>query len=148
MVYNGAFRFLGARSMTDRETIRALIERAYEARRIGDIEATTATFHPDGKFELVGAKALTAAAGTAQGHAAIRATLAGLIASFEFVQRDFVTFIIDGERAAVHSRVKLRFIPKDRTVTTDLLDLWKFENGKAVELIEFADTALVNDLMR
>ena len=67
-----------------------------------------ATFHPDGKFELVGAEALTAAVGTAQGNEAIRATLAGLIASFEVVQRDFVTFVIDGERAAVHSRVKLR----------------------------------------
>jgi ketosteroid isomerase-like protein len=37
---------------------------------------------------------------------------------------------------------------KDLTVSTDLLDLWKFESGKIVELIEFADTALVNDLMK
>ena len=74
--------------------------------------------------------------------------LPGFIASFEFIQRDFVAMVVNGERAAVHSRVKLRFIPKDRTVTTDLLDLWKFENGKVIELVEFADTALVNDLMR
>jgi ketosteroid isomerase-like protein len=54
----------------------------------------------------------------------------------------------ESEQAAVHSRVTLRFVPKDLTVSTDLLDLWKFENGKIVELIEFADTALVNDLMK
>jgi ketosteroid isomerase-like protein len=42
----------------------------------------------------------------------------------------------------------MRFIPKDRTVTTDILDLWKFENGKVVELVEFADTALINHLMQ
>lgn len=108
-------------AVADREIIRALIEQTYEARRIGDIEATVAAFHPDGKFELVGSKALTAAAGTAQGHAELRATVAGLIASFEFVRRDFVAIVIDGERAAVHSRVKLRFIAKDRMIMTDPL---------------------------
>jgi ketosteroid isomerase-like protein len=71
-----------------------------------------------------------------------------LVAAFEFVQRDIVNLIIEGQQAAVHSRVKLRFIPKDRTVTTDILDLWKFEDGKIVELVEFVDTALINNLTR
>ncbi len=31
---------------------------------------------------------------------------------------------------------------------TDMLDLWKFENGKVVELVEFVDTALINHLMQ
>ena len=107
-----------------------------------------AAFHPDGKFQLAGSKEHTAAAGAARGHGELRTTLAGLIAAFQFVERDIISIVIENERAAVHSRVKLRFVPKDRTVTTDLLDLWKFENGKIVELVEFADTALVNDLMR
>ena len=134
--------------MTDREAILALIEQAYEARKTGNIEGIMSHFHLDGKFELVGSKSHTAAAGSAQGHQEIRATLTGLISAFEFVERDIVSIVIDGERAAVHSRVKLRFIPKDKAVTTDLLDVWKFENGKIVELTEFADTALINDLMR
>ena len=134
--------------MPDRETIKALIERAYEARRTGDIEGIMAVFHPDGKFELAGSKEHTATVGTAQGHQELRATLAGLVAAFQFVQRDIVSIVIEDERAAVHSRVKLRFVPKDKTVTTDLLDLWKFRDGKIVELVEFVDTALVNDLMR
>jgi uncharacterized protein (TIGR02246 family) len=136
------------RTMTDRETIQALINQGYDARKTGDVEGIMALFHPDGKFELAGSKTHTAAAGIAQGHTALRTTLTGLTSAFEFVQRDFINIVIDGERAAVHSRVKLRFIPKDRTVTTDLLDLWKFENGKVVELVEFADTAMINDLMR
>ena len=133
--------------MTEREAIKVLIERAYEARRTEDIEGIMAAFHPDGKFQLAGSEVHTAAAGAAQGHAAIRTTLTELIAAFQFVRRDIVSIVIENERAAVHSRVKLRFVPKDRTVTTDLLDLWKFEDGKIVELVEFADTALVNDLM-
>jgi len=132
----------------DRESTMALIERAYEARRTEDIEGIMAIFHPEGKFQLAGSKEHTAALGTAQGHGELRTTLAGLIAAFQFVQREIVSIVIENERAAVHSRVKLRFVPKDRTVTTDLLDLWKFKDGKIVELVEFADTALVNDIMR
>jgi ketosteroid isomerase-like protein len=84
----------------------------------------------------------------AKGHGELRVALAKLIANFEFVQRDLVSILIDRDRAAVHSRVKLRFVPKDRTVATELVDLWKFDNGKIVELVEFVDTAFVNDLMR
>lgn len=132
----------------NREAIKALIEKAYEARRTEDIEGIMAIFHPDGKFELAGSKEHTAAAGSAQGHQDLRTTLVGLVATFQFVQRHVISVLIDGDQAAVHSRVELRFIPKDRTVTTDLLDLWEFENGKIIELVEFVDTALVNELMR
>jgi ketosteroid isomerase-like protein len=134
--------------MTDRNTIEALIHQIYEARRTGDIEAILAAFHPEGKLVITGEKTITAAVGTAQGHGELRPTLAGLVAAFDFLERDIVSIVIENEQAAVHSRVKLRFVPKDRTVTTDLLDLWKFENGKIVEFTEFVDTALVNDLMR
>jgi ketosteroid isomerase-like protein len=136
--------------MTDRQAIRALIDRAYEARANEDIEAVMELFHPNGKFEIAGSNKLTIAAGTAHGHEELRKTLSGLIANFEFVQRELVNMVVDeeNEQTAVQSRVTLRFIPKDLTATTDLLDLWKFENGKIVELIEFADTALVNDLMK
>jgi ketosteroid isomerase-like protein len=132
----------------DRAAIEALIERAYEARRTEDVEGIISVFHPEGKFELAGSKEVTAVAGIAKGHQALRIALANLIANFEFVQRDIVSMLIDGDRAAVHSRVNLRFVPKDKIATTELLDLWKFENGKIVELVEFADTAFVNDLMR
>jgi ketosteroid isomerase-like protein len=131
----------------DRAAIEALIERAYEARKSEDVEGIISVFHPDGKFELAGSKDITAVAGVAKGHQELRITLTKLIANFEFVERDIISTLIDGDRAAVHSRVKLRFVPKDRTVTTELIDLWKFENGKIVELVEFADTAFINDLI-
>jgi ketosteroid isomerase-like protein len=133
--------------VTNREMIKALIERTYEARRTDDIEGTLAAFHADGKFELAGSKEHTPATGSAQGHQELRVTFAKLIAAFQFVERDILSLVIEDKRAAVHSRVKLRFVPKDRTVTTDLIDLWKFRDGKVVELVEFADTALINDLM-
>ncbi len=132
----------------DRDAILALLEQAYEARRTENIEAIMAILHPEAKFEIAGAREHTAAVGQSQGHQEIRTAVAGLISNFQFVERDILNTLIDGELAVVHSRVKLRFVPKNRTVTTDIVDLWKFENGKVIELIEFVDTALVNDLMR
>ena len=134
--------------MTDRETIKSLIEQAYEARRRGDLEPLVAVFHPDASFTIVGDNKLTAAAGRVKGHAALRQTLAGLIAGFEFLQRDIINLVVEGDRCACHSRVKLRYVPTNRTVTTDILDLCKFDNGKIAEFTEFVDTALVNDLAR
>jgi ketosteroid isomerase-like protein len=64
-----------------------------------------------------------------------------------FIGRDILCMVIDGERAAVHSHVKIKYVPRDRTITTDLLDLFHFKNGKIIELVEFADTALIKDLM-
>jgi ketosteroid isomerase-like protein len=133
--------------MTDRKTIEAVIDRCYAARQKGDIETLMAAFDPDAVFELAGSKELVAAVGAAQGHPDIRTTTTGLIAAFDFIDRDIISIVIDGERAAVHSRVKIKFVPRDRTFTTDLLDSFHFRDGKIVELVEFADTALIKDLM-
>jgi ketosteroid isomerase-like protein len=133
--------------MTDRKTIEAVIERCYAARQKGDIETVMAAFHTDGVFELAGSKEMVAVVGAARGNQEIRTTMTGLIAAFDFIERDIICMMIDGERAAVHSRVKIRYVPGDRTFTTDLLDTFHFKDGKIVEFVEFADTALVKDLM-
>jgi ketosteroid isomerase-like protein len=134
-------------AMTDRKMIEAVIDRCYAARQKGDIETLMSAFDPDAVFELAGSKELVPAAEAARGHQAIRATMTELIAVFDFIHRDIIYMAIDGERAAVHSRVKMKFIPKDRTFTTDLIDSFHFKDGKIVELVEFADTALIKDLM-
>jgi ketosteroid isomerase-like protein len=73
--------------------------------------------------------------------------MTGLIALFEFIDRNIICMVIDGERAAVHSRVKIKYVPQNRIVTTDLLDTFHFRDGKIVEFVEFADTALIKNLM-
>jgi ketosteroid isomerase-like protein len=133
--------------MTDRKAIEAVINQCYAARQKGDIDTLMAAFDKDGAFGLAGSKEMVAAVGTVRGHEAIRENMRGLIAAFDFTGRDIISMVIDGEHAAVHSRVTIRFVPRDRTFTTDLLDLFHFRDGKIVELLEFADTALIKDLM-
>jgi ketosteroid isomerase-like protein len=134
-------------TMANREAMRALIEQAYAARGKGDIEGLMAAFHPDAVFALAGEKKTLAIAGAIEGHSNVRDAMTGFIASFEFISRDIVSFVVDGDRAAVHSRLKARFVPKDTTFTSDLVDMFKFRDGKVIELIEFIDTALVSEII-
>jgi uncharacterized protein (TIGR02246 family) len=100
----------------DREAIKALVDRAYQARDKDDVEATLALFHPDAQFQIAGSQDHAKAAMTVQGHQQFREASAGLVATFQFVERTFLSTLIDGDRAAVHTRAKLRFVPNDRTV--------------------------------
>jgi ketosteroid isomerase-like protein len=133
--------------MADREAMIEAIYRAYDARERGDIEGCMAAFHPDAVFELKGEKDVLEIAGAMQGHLNVRAAMTGFIATFEFIKRDIVEVIVEGDRAAIHSRLEMRFVPKDVVFASDVLDTFRFEDGKIIELIEFVDTALVKSIM-
>jgi ketosteroid isomerase-like protein len=133
--------------MTDRGTIEALIDQIYAARKEGDIEKLMSAFHPDAEFELAGSKAALSVAGVVQGHQNIRATMTGLVAAFDFIERKIVSTVIEDKRAVVHSRVEVRFVPTGKTFTTDILDSFCFRDGKIFKLVEFADTALIKDML-
>lgn len=132
--------------MADRETVRKLIENAYAARDRGDIDGVMTAFHNDARFCLAGERNTLELAGAVEGHSNVREAMRGFIAAFEFVKRDILSMIIEGDRAAVHSRIRIRVVPKDTTVTTELVDLFKIEDGKVMMLTEFADTALIKQV--
>jgi ketosteroid isomerase-like protein len=133
--------------MGNRETVLELITRAYAARARGDLDDLIAAFHPEAVFRLVGNEKLLQVAGSVQGHRSLRETLGGFIATFKFVERHILSELVEGDRAAVHSRLVVRYNPTNTTMTTECLDLLKFQDGKIIELIEFADTALIKDMM-
>jgi ketosteroid isomerase-like protein len=133
--------------MASREAMIDTIYRAYDARGKGDIEGLMAAFHPNAVFELKGEKDMLEVAGTVQGHSSVRDAMTRLIEAFEFLKRDIVDAMVEGDRAAVHSRLKVRFIPKEVVFTSDVLDTFRFEDGKIIELVEFADTALIKAVL-
>jgi hypothetical protein len=71
---------------------------------------------------LKGEKDVLEVAGAVQGHSNVRAALTGFIETFEFMSRDIIDAIVEGNRAAVHSRLKVRFVPKDIVFISDVLD--------------------------
>jgi ketosteroid isomerase-like protein len=134
--------------MKNREELLDQIRRAYTARDKGELETLMAEFHPEAVFTLAGNRQSLAVAGSALGHTRVKEGMAKFIATFEFVKRDILSELVDGERAAVHSHITVRMVGSINSQhKTDLLDLFRFKDGKIIELIEFADTALIGKLM-
>ena len=133
--------------MTNRETMLETVRAAYAARGRGDLDGLIGTFHPKGAFTLVGDKQALEVVGSVQGHAGLREAMGGYIAAFEFGERTILSELVDGNRAAVHSRLVVRFVPKNKVWTADILDLFEFEDGKIKELTEFTDTAMIKAMI-
>lgn len=133
--------------MGNREAMLELIGRAYAARGRSDLDELLTAFHPEAAFTLVGDKRTLEVTGTVQGHRRLRETFAGFIAVFDFVQREVLSEVVEGNRAAVHSRLVVRYRPTGATRSTDVIDLFTFQGGKIIELIEAADNALIKDVL-
>jgi ketosteroid isomerase-like protein len=131
----------------DRSTIETLVRQAYAARDASDVDSLMAIFHPEASFGLAGDRGVLPVTGAVQGHPAIRGSMDGFIQTFEFIERDILSILVDGHRAAFHCRLKIRFVPTNTVVTTEVLDLFKFDDSKIVDLVEFADTALIKHLV-
>lgn len=125
----------------DRETMRALVEKAYAARDSADVPGTVAAFQKDGVFHLAGESKVFMLAGAIEGHPSLEQAMTQFSKDFAFSGRKIISFVAEGDRAAVHSRLKVTH--KNGTFDTDILDLFTFKDGKVSELIEFADTAMI-----
>jgi ketosteroid isomerase-like protein len=133
--------------MTNRETMLAAVRTAYAARGRGDLDGLMSVFHPMAVFTLVGDKKALDVVGSVQGHAGLREAMGGYIAAFEFGERTILSELVEGHRVAIHSRLVVRFKPKNKVWTADVLDLFEFEDGKIKELTEFTDTAMIKQMI-
>ena len=133
--------------MANREAHLDQVRRAYAARGKGALDDLMAEFHPKAVFTLVGDKQALSVTGSAQGHSAVREGMGKFISTFEFGERHILSELVEGDRAVVHSRMTVRFRPKNSEHKTEVLDLFRFQNGKIIELIEFADTGLIGKMM-
>ena len=100
-----------------------------------------ASFRDDGVFHLAGDSKAFVLAGAIEGLPKLEQAMTQFTKDFTFSGRKILSFVADGDRAAVHSRLKVTH--KNGTFETDILDLFAFKDGKIDELIEFADTAMI-----
>ncbi|XUM19948.1 nuclear transport factor 2 family protein [Bradyrhizobium oligotrophicum S58] len=133
--------------MEDREVLLKQVRRAYKARDTGALEDMMAECHPDVVFTLAGDRNATQVLGSMCGHPQVKDALAKLIDTFEFAHRNILTELVDNDRVAVRSRLTVRSCPTNMTRETEILDLFRIQDGKIVELIEFADTALIQAMV-
>lgn len=127
--------------MTERSEIKGLIEKAYAARVKGDLDALMTYFHPDCRFQLMGAAEREAICRPQQGCVAVRGQMAELIGAFRFTNFETLDVVVEGDRAAYHWQADVTFVPTGRTETFQTLDLLSFEDGKVRSVAQFTDTA-------
>jgi ketosteroid isomerase-like protein len=133
--------------MTSRADIERILRDAYAARQRGDLDALAGIFAPHARFQMAGSNASPIAT-LVEGAEQYRPLLAGMIKTFEILEHDILTMLIDGSKAAVQWRARMRSIVTGETVETDLFDLLEIEDGRITSFYEFCDTALAARMMK
>lgn len=131
-----------------RDEVERVVRSAYAARKIGDLDAVMGHFADHAQFALAGSTAASPVPMSASGGAAIRTVMERLIASFEFHDVEMLDTIIDGDKAAVHWRVRVRATESGAEAVTEFVDILRVEGGRIVAFTQFADTALATSLLR
>jgi|GEM_PF-619127 len=128
--------------MTDSETIRKIVRSTYEARTQGDLTGTMAAFANDIVFEFYGeGTRLPNVASETRGKPAVGKILRELIDNFRFSDWREISFVVEGEKAALHWRATVTHTPNGRSETFDVFDFYTFRDGELVDLRQSTDTA-------
>jgi ketosteroid isomerase-like protein len=134
--------------MTDSDTIRKTIRSTYEARARGDLDGTTASFADDIVFEINGqGTGLPSLATETRGKPAVQRIIKELIDNFSFSDWQEVSFVVEGEKAALHWRANVTFTQNGRSEKFDVFDFLTFRNGKVVDFRQGTDTAKIRSML-
>ena len=112
----------------------------------GEVEKTLAHFAPSIRHRICGTEGFVHMDRTIQGMDEFLDHMEEFSHIWELLHFEPISIIAEGNRAVSHVEFQYRHIPTGRIVESEAAQLWQFENGKVVELIEFLDTALFASL--
>jgi ketosteroid isomerase-like protein len=131
----------------DRASVEKIVREAYAARQRGDLEATCQHFCDDAQFAVMGSPEASPVAMQANRSDGIREALGGLIAAVDFVEHEVLAVIVEGDRAAVHSRVRMRAKATSNEAVTEMVELVRLQDWKIASFQQFCDTAVASRLL-
>lgn len=130
---------------------RAEMEKAvrdvYTARLSNNIKQALDYFDESSRFVINGAHGTSPIALDVSTRPTIDEVLTELFKAWEWVEQDILHILIDGDHAAVHYRLKVRFTLTSEMLETEICDLLTFKAGKLMQVVEFLDTALVERML-
>ena len=132
----------------ERTMIERTIKDAYAARKRGDVDSIVKMFTDDAHFQLAGAYVTSPVAVETMSSGDLKAALTALVATFEWLEQDIQSILVEGDKAAVHWRGKIRSTVTGEVVDTELVDLFELKDGRISSFVEFCDTALAARLMQ
>ena len=132
----------------NREAILDVMRKGYEARVRGDVAGILAAFTPDATFRLnASAPQKAAVVHATEGVGGMKAALTQLVDAFEFQTCDIVDAVVEGSKAAIRIRFKVRSRQTGNVAVTESLDLVEFRNGRISSYTQFFDSAIAERLM-
>lgn len=133
--------------MTDRATIERTLRDAYAARCRGDVEAICSMFCDSVHYEMAGSSEASPIPARVEGGPSFRQMLGQQIKIFEMSDPEILSMVIEGDKAAVRWRAKVRSTVTGQSVTTELFDFVEFKDGRIVSFVELCDTAMAAKMM-
>ncbi len=131
--------------MPDNQQILDFIDRAYAARTGDDRDALASLWAPGATYRMAGDPALLGDFPAGQDEAG--SVVGELIEQVRFERAERLDAIVAGGRAAIRWRVDLS-VRGGPVVTTEMCDFWTLdEEGRATDLVQFIDTALLRQLL-
>ncbi len=130
----------------DRAELLQKIDATYEARARNDKEGVAEILAPGARYRLVGDTEMLSDFPTEAQEA--QTAISTLIDRVKFENYERRGAVVEGNTAAIYWQVTLSVDGKP-PVTTEFCDLWEFdEHGKASSLLQFIDTALLQNLLK
>lgn len=129
--------------MADRTTLEQTVHSLYAARDANDLEGMLACLHPAFSFRIVGSGRLGAMTQRVSDPESVRSAFRGLVDAWDLSQMKTVQLDVDGSTVYAHRVGPIRFVPSDTWFDTEILDRFRFSDGRMADLTEFVDTLLV-----
>ena len=107
-----------------------------------------ALFADDVVFDFNGlGTGLPSMAAAVRGKPAVRRLMTEFIDNFHFSDWQEVSFVVEGDKAALHWRANVTFTQSGRSHRFDVFDLLTFRDGKIVEFRQSTDTATIRSML-
>ncbi|CAM5771740.1 hypothetical protein LMIY3S_03610 [Labrys miyagiensis] len=133
--------------MSTRDEIETMVRQSYVHRCAGDIDGLIGMFGPDPRFRIAGDEILGALSAEVRGRENLLAVMESLTRTWDWSDYRIDTVLVDGNRAVVHGKGTMTYVPKNQKIETETLDLLTIVDGKIAELLEFCDTHMAAKAM-
>jgi ketosteroid isomerase-like protein len=133
--------------MSDRSGVEKVLREVYEARVRGDLDTVGRLFADNARFEVAGSSQVSPIPARVEGGGQIRPLVGQMIKTFQMSDLRILSMVIEGSKAAVHWRVKVRSGVTGESAETQLFYLVEVMDGRITSFVEFCDTALAARLM-
>lgn len=122
------------------------VRRIYELYGSGEIDGALALCADDMCFSWPVDNSLVRFGGSCAGREAFRARLIELHEIYDYHSFRAVSLIADGDRVAAQLELELTHRQSGRRIKMESAHFWTVRDGRAVELVEYYDTALASSV--